>query len=74
MAGDADEIVNVDRQSRRLHGGIPGNRLDVLAGAGHMIHHVDPARSLKAIHLIGTSGITSGEYGGRKRYLGHPCL
>jgi len=58
MAGDADGIVNVDRQAKRLHGAIPGSRLDVLAGAGHMIHHVDPARMVKAIDLIATGGIT----------------
>jgi pimeloyl-ACP methyl ester carboxylesterase len=57
-AGDADGIVNVDRQARRLHGAIPGSRQDVLAGAGHMIHHVDPARIVKAIDLIATGGIT----------------
>jgi pimeloyl-ACP methyl ester carboxylesterase len=58
VAGDADGIVNVDRQAKRLHGAIPGSRLDVLAGAGHMIHHVDPARMVKAIDLIATGGIT----------------
>jgi pimeloyl-ACP methyl ester carboxylesterase len=58
MAGDADRIVNVERQSQRLHGAIPGSRLDVLTGAGHMIHHLDPARMVKAIDLIATGGIT----------------
>jgi pimeloyl-ACP methyl ester carboxylesterase len=58
MAGDRDGIVDVDRQARRLHGAIPGSRLDVLTGAGHMIHHVDPARIVKAVDLIATGGIT----------------
>ncbi len=58
MAGDADRIVNVERQSQRLHGAIPGSRLDVLVGAGHMIHHLDPARMVRAIDLIATGGIT----------------
>ena len=58
MAGDADRIVNVERQAQRLHGAIPGSRLDVLKGAGHMIHHLDPARMAKAIDLIATGGIT----------------
>lgn len=57
MAGDADGIVNVDRQARRLHGAIAGSRIDVLPGAGHMIHHLDPARLVKAIDLIATGGI-----------------
>jgi pimeloyl-ACP methyl ester carboxylesterase len=58
MAGDADRIVNVERQAQRLHGAIPGSRLDVLNGAGHMIHHLDPARTRRAIDLIATGGIT----------------
>jgi pimeloyl-ACP methyl ester carboxylesterase len=58
MAGDADRIVNVERQAQRLHGAIPGSRLDVLNGAGHMIHHLDPARIVRAIDLIATGDIT----------------
>ena len=58
MAGDADRIVNIERQAQRLHGAIPGSRLDVLNGAGHMIHHLDPARMVRAIDLIATGGIT----------------
>ena len=58
MAGDADRIVNIERQSQQLHAAIPGSRLDVLSGAGHMIHHLDPARIVRAIDLIATGGIT----------------
>ncbi|MFZ0851029.1 MAG: alpha/beta hydrolase [Hyphomicrobiaceae bacterium] len=58
MAGDADRIVNIERQAQRLHGAIPGSRLDVLNGAGHMIHHADPGRLVRAIDLIATGGIT----------------
>jgi hypothetical protein len=41
-------------RSREANGRSP----DVLAGAGHMIHHVDPARMVKAIDLIATGAIT----------------
>ena len=58
MTGDADRIVHVGRQAQRLHGTIPGSRLDVLNGAGHMIHHLDPARMVRAIDPIATGGIT----------------
>ncbi|HEX2338830.1 MAG TPA: alpha/beta hydrolase [Hyphomicrobiaceae bacterium] len=58
MAGDDDRIVNIEPQSQRLHAAIPGSRLDVLNGAGHMIHHLDPARIVRAIDLIATGGIT----------------
>ena len=58
MGGDADRIVDNGRQAKRLHGTIPGSRLDVLPGAGHMIHHLDPVRMVRAIDLIANGGIT----------------
>jgi len=58
MAGDADGIVDVDRQARRMHGAVPGSRIDILPGAGHMVHHLDPGRMVRAIELIATGGIT----------------
>jgi pimeloyl-ACP methyl ester carboxylesterase len=58
MGGDADRIVDIGRQAKRLHGAIPGSRLDVLPGAGHMIHHLDPGRMVRAIDLIAAGGIT----------------
>jgi pimeloyl-ACP methyl ester carboxylesterase len=58
MGGDADRIVDIGRQAERLHGTIPGSRLDVLPGAGHMIHHLDPGRVVWAIDLIANGGIT----------------
>ncbi|WP_203076016.1 alpha/beta fold hydrolase [Falsiroseomonas ponticola] len=43
LAGEEDRIVSPERQARRLHGLLPGSRLVVLPGAGHMIHHASPA-------------------------------
>ncbi|GJE53942.1 alpha/beta fold hydrolase [Methylobacterium thuringiense] len=39
LTGDADAVVDVDEQSRRLHGEIAGSTLKVLPGLGHMIHY-----------------------------------
>lgn len=39
MAGDGDRIVDVGRQSGRLHEEIAGSELTVLRGVGHMIHY-----------------------------------
>lgn len=58
MGSNADRIVDIERQAKRLHGAIPGSRLDVLPGAGHMIHHLDPGRMVRAIDLIANGGIT----------------
>ena len=48
LAGDADEVVDYREQALRLHGAVPGSVLDVFPGAGHMIHHIDPARVVRA--------------------------
>jgi pimeloyl-ACP methyl ester carboxylesterase len=38
IAGSKDKMVHTGSQSVRLHREIPGSRLMILAGAGHMIH------------------------------------
>ena len=48
LSGDADEVVDFREQALRFHAAVPGSVLDVFPGAGHMIHHVDPARVLRA--------------------------
>jgi len=40
MAGADDEIVDVGRQSRRLHKELPGSELRLVRGVGHMVHHI----------------------------------
>ncbi|NKC32262.1 alpha/beta fold hydrolase [Falsiroseomonas selenitidurans] len=49
LAGDGDRIVDVERQSGRLHRDIPGSTLRLLPGAGHMIHHQAPDAVVRAI-------------------------
>jgi len=39
VAGAEDRIVDTGRQSVRLHGEVPGSRLWVVPGEGHMVHH-----------------------------------
>jgi pimeloyl-ACP methyl ester carboxylesterase len=52
LAGDADEIVDQKAQAYRLHDEVPGSRLDVFVGAGHMTHYADPARVVRAIDYV----------------------
>jgi pimeloyl-ACP methyl ester carboxylesterase len=40
MAGTDDGIVDVGRQSQRLHDEVPGSELRLIPGGGHMIHHL----------------------------------
>jgi pimeloyl-ACP methyl ester carboxylesterase len=52
LAGADDEIVDVGRQSRRLHEELPGSELRLVEGAGHMVHYVAARRVVELITLI----------------------
>ena len=52
LAGDADAIVDLKAQAQRLHAAVPGSMLDVFAGIGHMTHHGDPTRVVRAIDFV----------------------
>ena len=49
LAGDGDKIVNTTVQSERLHAALPQSTLQVVSGAGHMVHHIDAQASIAAI-------------------------
>src|SRR3954468_15395141 len=49
LTGGDDQIADVDRQSKRLHEEIPQSELTVLAGLGHMVHHLAPDHVIKAV-------------------------
>jgi pimeloyl-ACP methyl ester carboxylesterase len=42
LAGDADRIVDPGRHSGRMHAAVPGSRLVLRPGVGHMLHHAAP--------------------------------
>jgi pimeloyl-ACP methyl ester carboxylesterase len=52
LSGDADKVVDSTEHAQRLHAAVPGSVLDIFSGAGHMIHHVDPARVVRAISAM----------------------
>jgi pimeloyl-ACP methyl ester carboxylesterase len=52
LAGAEDMIVDVGRQSARLHEELPGSAIHVLPGLGHMVHYGAPnlvAESIKTV-------------------------
>jgi pimeloyl-ACP methyl ester carboxylesterase len=53
IAGEADEVVTTARQSARLHREMPGSRLTVVPGAGHMVHHATPEVVAEEIEALG---------------------
>lgn len=48
LAGDGDRIVS-SQQADELHREVSWSRLSKIAGAGHMVHHTDPAAVVSAI-------------------------
>jgi pimeloyl-ACP methyl ester carboxylesterase len=42
LSGEGDRIVSCDHQSRRLATELLGGQIEVVAGAGHMVHHTAP--------------------------------
>ncbi len=49
VAGAGDEIVATDSQSERLAEAVPGSKLVLIEGAGHMSHYTAPERVAEAI-------------------------
>jgi len=52
LAGDTDAVVDLKAQALRFHAAVPGSLLDVFTGTGHMTHHADPARVVRAIEIV----------------------
>ncbi len=48
LAGDGDEMVDFDRQSRRFHDEMAQSELIVTPGEGHMAHHTAPDQIVAA--------------------------
>jgi pimeloyl-ACP methyl ester carboxylesterase len=62
MTGDGDKIVSMEAHSRALHEQLPGSRLIVVPGAGHMIHYLATDEVLDAIdHAAGSSASIEAE-------------
>ena len=62
MAGSDDQVADVGRQSIRFHDQIPHSRLELVPGAGHMVHHAVPQQVAEAAEAIanGHHGIGAG--------------
>jgi pimeloyl-ACP methyl ester carboxylesterase len=52
IAGSRDRIVDISRQSVRLHDAIPHSELYVLPNDGHMVHHHAPLTIFQAIDKL----------------------
>src|SRR5918911_891344 len=56
VTGADDQIVDVGRQSKRLHAELPGSEFTALPGLGHMVHHLAPDQVANAVdHAVDRS-------------------
>lgn len=55
IAGDGDDIVDVDANARRLHREISHSELTVQPGVGHMVHYTDPGAVMAAVDKLRTA-------------------
>ena len=51
IAGDGDKVV-FKRRSEQLRDSIPGSVLQIVKGAGHMVHHLAARQVAKAVESV----------------------
>ena len=49
VTGTDDKIVDIGRQSERLHKELSGSKFIAVSGLGHMVHHLAPDQVIKAV-------------------------
>jgi pimeloyl-ACP methyl ester carboxylesterase len=52
IAGEQDRMVDIDKQSARLHSGVSQSRFHRVAGTGHMIHQTATGQVMSAISEV----------------------
>lgn len=57
LAGEEDHIIDPHAHAVRLHEEIPGSTLHLLAGTGHMLHHIRPEAVLAAIERVSRAAV-----------------
>jgi pimeloyl-ACP methyl ester carboxylesterase len=55
MAGAKDQVIDLRRQSARLHGELPQSTLRVIPGVGHMLHYAVPEQVAEAIDAMAST-------------------
>ena len=55
MAGAKDQVIDMRRQSARLHGELPQSTLRVIPGVGHMLHYAVPEQVAEALDAMAST-------------------
>jgi pimeloyl-ACP methyl ester carboxylesterase len=67
IAGDGDRVV-FKRRSEQLRDSIRGSELQIVKGAGHMVHHLAPRQVAQAIESVVEASLARAQAG----EVGHP--
>jgi pimeloyl-ACP methyl ester carboxylesterase len=70
IAGEGDRVV-FKRGSERLRDSIPGSVLQLVKGAGHMVHHLAPRRVAQAVEDVAEASHASARNGRRGKVHDH---
>jgi pimeloyl-ACP methyl ester carboxylesterase len=70
IAGDGDKVV-FKRRSEQLHSSIPDSELQIIEGAGHMLHHLVPQQVAQAVARVSQKAYQSGADGVGRRHAAH---
>jgi pimeloyl-ACP methyl ester carboxylesterase len=60
IAGEEDRIVDIERQSARLHRDIKQSKFRRVSNTGHMVHQTAPAQVMAAIEDAGQTAAMTG--------------
>jgi pimeloyl-ACP methyl ester carboxylesterase len=60
IAGDGDKVV-FKRRAERLRDSIRGSELQVVKGAGHMVHHLAPRQVARAVESVAEASVVRGQ-------------
>ena len=52
IAGADDPVIDPHAHTERLHAEVPGSRLVLVPGSGHMVHHIAPHTVVEAVRTI----------------------
>jgi pimeloyl-ACP methyl ester carboxylesterase len=65
IAGEKDRLIDIDKQSARLHSDIPQSRFHRIPGTGHMVHQTATNQVMSAINEVASDQATNPEYSKR---------
>ncbi|AGB44971.1 alpha/beta hydrolase [Mesorhizobium sp. B2-3-14] len=66
LAGSGDRLFDAEGEARRLHAEVGGSLLDVVEGAGHMVHQSAPGAVIAMVDTIAGRHSSSEETGGHE--------